>query len=206
MECAEGFGAIPFRRGDCGRLSALASGNRLALLRDRAGVALSDGGAAGVRSEPPRSGQTHRALRAVGARSAGTVLRRRFNKDLTKSIRRPTVAAQISAAPIVVVAVDLAEGSAELNDAFRDTSGRILAALPAARLACLNILKLGRHHHRYHPRRARTQQEVDRLVSLRHWAEPLRLGKSVSAFTCSRRSIRPMRSSNSHKPTISITS
>ena len=55
------------------------------------------------------------------------------------------------------------------------TAGRILATLPSARLACLNVLKLGRitldttldeHGHNKH---------VDRLVALRHWAEPLKL-------------------------------
>jgi len=110
-----------------------------------------------------------------------TVLRRRFNKDFTKSIRRPSVAAQISAGPIVAVAIDLAEGPAELNDALRDTTGRILATLPSARLACLNILKLGRLtidttlDERGHNKR------IDRLVSLRQWCEPLRLGEERSS-------------------------
>jgi serine/threonine protein kinase len=106
-----------------------------------------------------------------------TVLRRRFNKDLTKSIRRPSVAAQISAAPIVAVAVDLAEGSAELNNALRDMTGRILATLPAARLACLNILKLGRLTIDTALDEEGHNKRIDRLVSLRHWAEPMRLGE-----------------------------
>ena len=62
-----------------------------------------------------------------------------------------------------------------MNDELRITAGRILATLPSARLACLNVLKLGRmtidrtldeHGHNKH---------VDRLVALRHWAEPLKL-------------------------------
>ena len=52
------------------RLSALAAGNRPALPRDRAGLALSDRGATGVRIEPPGSGQAHQAIRAAEARSA----------------------------------------------------------------------------------------------------------------------------------------
>ena len=88
----------------------------------------------------------------------------------------PAIAAQLAAAPIVAVAVDPAEGSAQLNDALRATAARILATLPAARLACLNVLKLGadyalirRSTNKGHNKR------IDRLVALRHWAEPLKL-------------------------------
>jgi serine/threonine protein kinase len=103
-----------------------------------------------------------------------TVLRRRFNKDLTRPRGKATLAAHLASAPIVAVAIDL-NGSAALNDELRTTAGRILATLPSARLACLNVLKLGRmtidktldeHGHNKH---------VDRLVALRHWAEPLKL-------------------------------
>jgi eukaryotic-like serine/threonine-protein kinase len=104
-----------------------------------------------------------------------TVLRRRFNHDLTRPRAQPTLATQLASAPILAVAIDLAEGSASLNDELRVTAERILATLPSARLACLNVLKLGRitldktldeHGHNKH---------IDRLVALRHWAEPLKL-------------------------------
>lgn len=104
-----------------------------------------------------------------------TVLRRRFNRDLTRPRTQPTLAAQLASAPILAIAIDLTEGSASLNDELRVTAERILATLPSARLACLNVLKLGRitldktldeHGHSKH---------IDRLVALRHWAEPLKL-------------------------------
>ncbi|NEV78433.1 protein kinase, partial [Rhodopseudomonas sp. BR0C11] len=104
-----------------------------------------------------------------------TVLRRRFNKELTRPRAVETMAAHLASAPIVAVAIDVAEGSGPLNAAPRTTASRILAPLPSARLACLNVLKLGRmtidrtldeHGHNKH---------VDRLVQLRHWAEPLKL-------------------------------
>jgi eukaryotic-like serine/threonine-protein kinase len=107
-----------------------------------------------------------------------TVWRRRFNRDLTRPRSRSTVAAQLASAPIVVAAIDLGEGSALLNDELRATAGRILATLPSARLACLNVLKLGRitldktldeHGHNKH---------IDRLVALKHWAQPLKLDDS----------------------------
>jgi eukaryotic-like serine/threonine-protein kinase len=104
-----------------------------------------------------------------------SVLRRRLNKDLTRPRAKPALAAQLAAAPIVAVAIDLAEGSDSINDALRMTAQRILATLPSARLACLNVLKQGRitldttldeHGHNKH---------IDRLVALKHWVEPLKL-------------------------------
>src|SRR3954465_12955865 len=73
-----------------------------------------------------------------------SVLRRRFNRDLTRPRAEPTLAAQLASAPILAVAIDLIEGPASLNDEIRTTAHRILATLPSARLACLNVLKLGR--------------------------------------------------------------
>jgi eukaryotic-like serine/threonine-protein kinase len=104
-----------------------------------------------------------------------SVLRRRFNRDLMRPRTQPTLAAQLASAPILAVAIDLTEGPTSLNDELRVTAERILATLPSARLACLNVLKLGRitldktldeHGHSKH---------IDRLVALRHWAEPLKL-------------------------------
>ena len=104
-----------------------------------------------------------------------TVLRRRFNKDLKKSLRTPPTATHLSSAPIVAVAVDLAEASSETNDALRTASARILATLPSARLACLNVLKLARITLDSTLDEEGHNKRVDRLVALRHWAEPLKL-------------------------------
>src|SRR5664280_3253168 len=72
-----------------------------------------------------------------------TVLRRRFNQDATRPRTKQALAARLSSAPIVAVAIDLAEGSAALNDALRTTAGRREASPECARLACLNVLKQG---------------------------------------------------------------
>ena len=104
-----------------------------------------------------------------------TVLRRRFNQDATRPRTKQALAAQLSSAPIVAVAIDLAEGSAALNDALRTTAGRILATLPAARLACLNVLKQGRLTIDFTLDQQGHNRQIDRLVGLRHWAEPLKL-------------------------------
>ncbi|MGD0023081.1 MAG: bifunctional serine/threonine-protein kinase/universal stress protein [Xanthobacteraceae bacterium] len=103
-----------------------------------------------------------------------TVLRRRFNKDITRSIASVPTSKHISAAPIVAVAVDL-DGSTLLNDALRVTAERILATLPSARLACVNVLKLGRITVDFTLDEEGHNKRIDRLVALRHWAEPLKL-------------------------------
>jgi serine/threonine protein kinase len=104
-----------------------------------------------------------------------TVLRRRFNKDLTGPRDKPALAVQLASAPIIAVAIDLSEESKSINEALRITAGRILATLPSARLACLNVRKLGlitidftldEHGH---------SKQIDRLVALKYWAEPMKL-------------------------------
>ncbi|MFA6267210.1 MAG: bifunctional serine/threonine-protein kinase/universal stress protein [Pseudolabrys sp.] len=103
-----------------------------------------------------------------------TVMRRRFNTDLTASRRTP-LAAQLSSAPIVAVAVDVGEDAAPINAALLEVTARMLATLPQARLACLNILKsntialdttLDAQGH---------NKKIDRLVRLKAWAAPLKL-------------------------------
>ena len=104
-----------------------------------------------------------------------TVWRRRFNLGVVLPKPKSDMAAHLAASPIVAVALDTAEGSDELNSALRTTAQRILATLPSARLACVNVLKLGRitidrtldeHGHNKH---------IDRMVALKHWASPLKL-------------------------------
>ena len=104
-----------------------------------------------------------------------TVLRRRFNKDLTRSIAKPALAAQLSSAPIVAVAIDLTEGSADIKYALRATAERILATFPSARLACLNVLKQSRIALDFTLDEHGHNKQIDRLVALKHWAEPLKL-------------------------------
>ena len=104
-----------------------------------------------------------------------SVWRRRFNQGLTQPKPKADMAAQLAASPILAVAIDTAEGSQEINTALLRTAERILLTWPLARLACVNVLKLGRitidrtldEHGR--------NKHVDRLVALKHWASPLKL-------------------------------
>jgi nucleotide-binding universal stress UspA family protein len=75
----------------------------------------------------------------------------------------------------VAVALDTSEGSGALNDSLRVAAEGILATLPSARLACLNVLKLGRITIDRTLDEEGKNKHVDRLVSLRHWASPLKL-------------------------------
>jgi serine/threonine protein kinase len=107
--------------------------------------------------------------------SLGKVLRRRFNTDLKRSRTAAAVATQLNRAPIVLVAVDLIEGTAALNEELRAATGRLLATLPAARLACLNVVKVNRIALDTTLDEEGNNKRVDRLVGLKHWAEPMRL-------------------------------
>jgi eukaryotic-like serine/threonine-protein kinase len=106
-----------------------------------------------------------------------TVLRRRFNTDLNRPSSRPACAVQLASAPIVAVAIDLAQEHTALNEALRVTAERMLATLPSARLACLNVLRLGRITLDTTLDEQGHNKHIDRLVALRHWAEPLKLAQ-----------------------------
>ena len=104
-----------------------------------------------------------------------TVWRRRFNGNVTPSGPTTDLAAQLASCPIVTVALDMSEESEALNEALRVTAQRILATLPAARLACLNVLKLGRVTIDRTLDEQGNNKHIDRMVTLRHWASPLQL-------------------------------
>ena len=104
-----------------------------------------------------------------------TVLRRRFNTDLMRPRPEAALAVQLSSAPIVVVAIDLGEESAMTNEALRVAAGRILTTLPSARLACLNVRRLRRITLDSTLDAQGHNLQIERLVRLRHWAEPLKL-------------------------------
>src|SRR5438876_2320372 len=104
-----------------------------------------------------------------------TVWRRRFNRGLTLPRPKSDVAAHLASSPIVAVALDTTEGSDALNDAIRVTAEQVLATLPSARLACLNVLKLGRVTIDRTLDEAGNNKHIDRMVALQHWAQPLKL-------------------------------
>lgn len=107
-----------------------------------------------------------------------TVMKRRFNPEITKETGTPArIATQISSAPVIVAAIDLLDGADATNEAVRVTVGRLLASLPSARLACINVLKLGLFTIDSTLDEDGHNKHVDRMVSLRHWASPLKLSQ-----------------------------
>jgi serine/threonine protein kinase len=107
-----------------------------------------------------------------------TVWRRRFNRGLMQPKPKSDVAVQLASSPIVAVALDTAEGSAALNESLRVTTERILATLPSARLACVNVLKLGLITIDRTLDEEGKNKHIDRLVALKHWASPFKLDDS----------------------------
>jgi non-specific serine/threonine protein kinase/protein-serine/threonine kinase len=107
-----------------------------------------------------------------------TVWHRRFNRGMVDPHAPSDVAVQLASSPIVAVAIDTVEGTEELNGALRVTAARILATLPSARLACINVLKLGRIALDRTLDEEGKNKHIDRMVQLRHWASPLKLDAS----------------------------
>ena len=110
------------------------------------------------------------------------VIQRRFHPDHQPRFRRAAPPADAAAvAPIVAVAVDLAADSA-LHEALRDTVGRILATLPGARLACLNVLRTNRITLDTTLDEEGRNKHLQRLIELKHWASPLGLPEGRVTF------------------------
>jgi len=107
-----------------------------------------------------------------------TVWHRRFNQGVAIPKPKSDMAAQLESSPIIAVAVDTIESSEELNAALRRTAARILATSPSARLACVNVLKLGRITIDRTLDEQGHNKHVDRLVALKHWASPLNLDQN----------------------------
>ena len=111
-------------------------------------------------------------------------IQRRFHPDHQPRFQRSAgpAADSTASAPIVAVGVDVGEPDAALHAALRDTVGRILATLPGARLACLNVLRQNRIALDTTLDEAGTNKHVQRLVELKHWAKPLGLPEGRITF------------------------
>jgi len=112
-----------------------------------------------------------------------STMRRRFHPDHQPRFGRSAGAvAGIAGAPIIVVAVDVTDQEGALGRALRSTLHNILATLPGARIACLNVL---RHNLISLDSTLDSQgqnKHVQRLVELQHWAAPLKLPEGRITF------------------------
>jgi protein-serine/threonine kinase len=121
--------------------------------------------------------------RARKARQDGwaSVIQRRFHPDHQPKFGRGASAGGTTLAPILAVAVDLG-GDAAADAALREAASRILATLPGARLALLNVLRLNRVTLDTTLDEQGRNRHLQRLVELRHWAAPMGLPEGRVTF------------------------
>ena len=81
-------------------------------------------------------------------------------------------------APIILVAVDLRPGLDELRQALLDSTVSVLANIPGARIACLNVMQTSLLAIDENVDDKGDNIHVHRMAMLRHWAEPLRLPRA----------------------------
>jgi non-specific serine/threonine protein kinase/protein-serine/threonine kinase len=85
-------------------------------------------------------------------------------------------------APIILVAVDLRPGLDELRHALLDAAVSVLANMPGARLACLNVMQTSLIAIDENVDKAGDNIHVSRMAELRRWAEPLGLPRSKITY------------------------
>lgn len=109
-------------------------------------------------------------------------LRRRFNPEPIEPPKRQEQPGELSNAPIVMVAIDLSDSSADLKDLLRLTTQRIVEKTPDARVACVNILKINRLALDTTLDETGHNKHVLRLVDLKSWAEKLHMPDGAVTF------------------------
>lgn len=110
-----------------------------------------------------------------------TVLRRRFREPALPMRRRAPTAAR-AAAPILAVALDLSEEGRATAGQLRDAVAVLLRTRPEARVACLHVLKQGVITLDDTLDAQGAHKHLQRLLELRHWAEPLGLDEGRISF------------------------
>ena len=134
-------------------------------------------------THPDQVQLTPRAVRL--ARDPWSVrIKRRLHPDAFRpgQKRATSIDNRLNAAPIVVVAIDLAEDHRAIGQAMRHAVMRVLPTVPGARLACINVLKLNR---------VKIDEALDadgnsihaqRLAELREWARTIPI--ATERITC----------------------
>ncbi len=110
------------------------------------------------------------------------VLRRRFAEPDLPVPTAKTPARHDGDAPILAVALDLSPEAAPIMESLRTMVSRMLITLPGARVACLNVLKLGRITLDQTNDAQGRNLHLQRLVELKSWAESLDLEESRISF------------------------
>ena len=111
-----------------------------------------------------------------------TALKRWFKTLGVEAAPHRSAPGWLAAAPIVMAAVDLSAGSEALGEELRTYIGRVLAALPNVRIACVSVLKLSRLTMNYTLDEEGRNIHVQRLVELKAWARPFGLAQERITF------------------------
>jgi eukaryotic-like serine/threonine-protein kinase len=85
-------------------------------------------------------------------------------------------------APIILVAVDLRPSLDELRQMLLDVAVSVLANIPGARLACLNVMQTSLIAIDENVNAAGDNIHVQRIAELRRWAEPLQLPRGKITY------------------------
>src|SRR5262245_617129 len=101
------------------------------------------------------------------------VLLRRLRTPKQALPRRRSVSGLLARAPIIVAALDLAPEAEGLREALAVAVSRVLATVPGARLACINVLKTSRITLDPDVDAQGRTLHLQRLAALRHWAREL---------------------------------
>lgn len=102
-----------------------------------------------------------------------TVAKRWFHAIGMEAMPQQSASHQLTRAPIIVVAIDLAYGSEALAESLRVAARRILQTEPGARLACVTVQKTNRIGMDEVVDKQGRNIHVKHLVGLKHWARPL---------------------------------
>lgn len=111
-----------------------------------------------------------------------SVLKRRFKAAGAEPVLKHSVSEQLSKAPIVVAALDLAGSSEILAENLRNITRRILQTEPGARLACVTVRKTSRIGMDESLIQQGENIHVKQLVDLKHWARPLNMSADKITF------------------------
>ncbi len=124
---------------------------------------------------------TERAARAERAGFSATLRRwmgvRRTMRAIQAGATKP-----LPGAPIILVAVDLRPGLEELRAAQLEAAASVLANMPGARLACLNVMQTSLVAIDDNVDAAGENIHLQRMAELRGWAQPLGLPRGKVTF------------------------
>jgi serine/threonine protein kinase/nucleotide-binding universal stress UspA family protein len=109
-------------------------------------------------------------------------VRRWFHAIWMEPAPQQSASQQLTRAPIIMVAIDLNQGSEMLAEALRIAAHRILQSGPGARLACVTVQKMNRIGMDEFVDRQGRNIHVKYLVGLKHWARPLGIAPEQSTY------------------------